>query len=80
MTDTPLRALLGNDGPDPGCEGAFEVFDEYCDAVLGGEPLVNRFAGFLAHIENCPACREDAESLLAALREEESDGDVKDAG
>jgi hypothetical protein len=75
VSETPLRALLGHEEEDPGCEGAFEVFDAYCDAVSRGEPLDARWAGFLSHLANCAACREDAEGLLAALREEPQVGD-----
>jgi len=39
--------------------------------VCSGEPLSDRFAPFLAHMANCVACREDTESLLALLLEQE---------
>lgn len=81
MSVTSLRALLGHDGSDPGCEAAFELFDEYCDVVLRGALPGIHFAGLLSHIENCSACREDTEALLAALREREDGGvDAGDAG
>lgn len=76
MTDTPLRALLGSDDRDSGCDGAFEVVDQYCEAVDRGEPVADRFKEFLAHIANCAACREDSEGLLAALRDQEKDEDA----
>jgi hypothetical protein len=79
MSDMSLRALLGHDGSDPGCEGAFELFDEYCDVVLRGALPGSRFAGLLSHIANCSACREDTEALLAALRDQKDD-DAGDAG
>ena len=72
MTGRDLHALLGNDERDPGCDGAFDLFDEYCDAVLRGEPVAERYAQFLTHMANCTTCREDAESLLAALRDREN--------
>ena len=77
MTDRPLQELLGHAGRDPGCEAAFEVFDEYCDAVLRGEPVEERFAGILSHLANCSACHEDTEALLAALRAEEAEGNPR---
>ena len=64
-----LDRLLGSTSLDPGCERAFEQFDQYCDAVRRGEPVAQRFAEFLTHLANCADCREDAEGLLAVLEE-----------
>lgn len=68
MTRMPIDKLLGSNERDPGCEGAFEVLDQYVEAVRRGEDPTVRYAEFLAHIENCAACREDTEGLLAAMR------------
>jgi hypothetical protein len=67
MNESPLKQLLGEPGPDPGCEAAFEELDLYCDAVTLGKPVAERFAAFLRHLGNCDACREDTEGLLASL-------------
>jgi hypothetical protein len=69
MSDTPLERLLGTDARDPGCEAAFAVLDEYVDAIRRGDDVRESFAGLLTHIRNCPACREDAEGLLAAAND-----------
>jgi hypothetical protein len=45
--------------------------DAYCERVFRGEPLTDRFAEFLTHMANCTACREDTESLLAILPEQD---------
>ncbi len=57
-------SLLGPTGPEVSCEECFEHLDEYVERR--GVP------GMAAHLEGCPACREDYESLLALVRE---DGD-----
>jgi len=67
MTDATRERLLGEPGPDPGCEAAFEELDRYCEAVRAGESVAGRFEAFLRHLGNCDACREDTEGLLAAL-------------
>jgi hypothetical protein len=67
MTRPPIEKLLGGADRDPGCEGAFEVLDQYVEAVRRGEDPRLRYADFVAHIRNCAACREDTEGLLAAL-------------
>ncbi len=65
---TLLKGLLGTDSPDPGCEVCFEVLDQYTEAVLRGEDVASRFPEIVTHLEQCDACREDTEGLLAALR------------
>jgi hypothetical protein len=52
-------SLLGPTEPEIGCEECFERLDEY---VEGGT-----VPGMAAHLEGCPACREDYESLLALV-------------
>ena len=69
MTRDPLERLLGSAGHDPGCEATFDQFDRYCDAVLSGRDAAREFPDIVTHIANCAACREDAEGLLAALRQ-----------
>jgi hypothetical protein len=56
-------SLLGPTGPELSCEECFEHLDEY---VEGRE-----IEGMAAHLEGCPACREDYESLLALVRHED---------
>ncbi len=60
--------LLGADLPDPGCELCFEILDQYAEAVLRGKDVTSLFPGVIAHLQQCDACREDTEGLLAALR------------
>ena len=69
MTAEPLERLLGSADRDPGCEGAFEVIDQYVEAIRRGADVQRRYADFVTHIRNCAACREDTEGLLAALGE-----------
>ena len=71
MTDSKLKKLLGSADPDAGCDHSGEMMDEYCELVLRGEPVPERLAEFVGHIDNCVACREDTQSLLALLREQE---------
>ena len=73
MNESELQKLLGSDAPDPGCDHSGELMDEYCELVLRGEALPDHYAAFLTHLGNCTACREDTESLLAALREQEKE-------
>jgi predicted anti-sigma-YlaC factor YlaD len=56
-------SLLGPVGPEIGCDECFDRLDEYVEgrAVPGME----------AHLEGCPACREEYESLAALVREDD---------
>jgi hypothetical protein len=72
MTDDRLDQILGTTGRDPGCDAGLDLIDAYCDIVARGDPVPERFTDFLTHLGNCRACREDTESLLAAVREQEN--------
>ena len=60
-----LSRLLGPGEPELLCEECFEKLDEYVDAELAGEPADERVPGMRAHLQGCPACHEDYESLRA---------------
>jgi anti-sigma factor RsiW len=63
-----LARLLGPEGPEVTCEECFDLLDEYVDAEVAGEDADARVPGLRAHLEGCPACREDHESLLELVR------------
>ncbi len=69
MSDERLRRLLGNARRDLGCDAGFAVMDQYAEALVRGENVEQAFPGLVDHLENCPACCEDVEGLLAALRQ-----------
>jgi hypothetical protein len=60
---TTLKRLLGPAEPEVLCEECFERLDEYVDLELQGEPADELVPGLRAHLEGCPACHEDYESL-----------------
>jgi hypothetical protein len=68
MNRNLLDRWFGSREPDPGCEACFEVLDEYAEALLRGDDAEARFPQLAAHLAGCPACREDTEGLIAALR------------
>ena len=63
MNDNTLKRLLGPAEPEVLCDECFERLDEYVELELQGEPADERSPGLRAHLEGCPACREDYESL-----------------
>ena len=58
-----LEALLGPTGPQVSCDECFERLDEYVELELEGADADARVPGMRAHLEGCPACREEHESL-----------------
>jgi hypothetical protein len=63
-----LEALLGPTGPQVSCEECFERLDEYVELELEGADAEAQVPGMRAHLEGCPACNEDHESLRALVR------------
>ena len=60
-----IRALLGPAGPELTCEQCFEELDRYVELELAGQDADREVPGMGAHLDGCPACREEHESLLA---------------
>ena len=58
-----VARLLGPAGPEVSCDECFELLDEYVDIELAGDDPAARLPGMRAHLDGCPACREDHESL-----------------
>ena len=67
-----IDRLLGPRGPEVSCEECFERLDEYVELELAGEDAEARVPGMSAHLEGCPACREDHESLRELVRSDRS--------
>lgn len=65
--DHLLRRLLGPSGHDIGCERCFELLDVYVEAELAGEDAERRVPGMRTHLDGCPACAEEHESLRELL-------------
>ena len=58
-----IARLLGPADPEVSCEECFELLDQYVDLEVAGEDADARLPGMRAHLEGCPACHEDHESL-----------------
>jgi anti-sigma factor RsiW len=75
MTDEKTRdliaRLLGPAGPEVTCEECFALLDQYVDLEVGGEDADARLPGMRAHLEGCPACHEDHESLRDLVQSSE---------
>ena len=77
MTDRPdlthaLARLLGPAQPEVGCEDCFDELDRYVELELAGADADAAVPGLRAHLDGCPACREEHESLRALVGGEQS--------
>jgi hypothetical protein len=61
--DKLLAALLGPEGPELTCEECFEQLDHYVELELAGAEADAAVPGMRAHLEGCPACHDDHETL-----------------
>ena len=70
--DRLVARLLGPAGPEVTCEQCFELLDRYVELELAGAAADEQVPGMRAHLEGCPACAEDHESLLALARADQA--------
>jgi hypothetical protein len=60
-----VERLVGPAEPEVGCDACFEELDRYVELELAGEDADAAVPGLRAHLDGCPACREEHDSLLA---------------
>ena len=65
-----LARLLGPAEPELTCEECFEELDRWVELELVGEDADAVVPGMRPHLEGCPACRDDHDSLAALLATE----------
>lgn len=65
-----LGRLLGPIGPELTCEACFEHLDRYVDLEVAGHDAETAIPGMQAHLEGCPACAEDHDSLRELVESE----------
>ena len=63
-----LQRLLGPADPELLCDECFEKLDEYVELELQGGQADIQTPGMRAHLEGCPACHEDYDSLREFVR------------
>ena len=60
-----LERLLGPAEPEILCDECFEKIDRFVDLELRGQDADHAIPGLRAHLEGCPACAEEYETLRA---------------
>ncbi len=67
-----LGRLLGPAEPEVGCDVCFDELDRYVELELAGANADEVIPGLRAHLDGCPACREEHESLYALVSGEQA--------
>ena len=67
-----MKRVLGPAEPELLCDECFEKLDEYVELKLRGAPADERIPGMRAHLEGCPACHEDYDSLRELVQSDDS--------
>ena len=62
-----LGRLLGPAAPEVGCDVCFEELDRFVELEVAGQDAEAAIPGLRAHLDGCPACREEHESLYALV-------------
>ena len=62
-----LDRLVGPAGPEVGCDACFDELDRFVELELAGQDADSAVPELRAHLEGCPACREEYESLTALV-------------
>ena len=62
-----LGRLLGPAEAEVGCDVCFEELDRYVELELAGRNADAAIPGLRAHLDGCPACREEHQSLRALV-------------
>jgi hypothetical protein len=65
-----VNHLLGPGGPEVGCDECFEQLDRFVELEVSGADADAALPGLRAHLQGCPACREEHESLVALVQSE----------
>ncbi len=69
-----LARVLGPAEPEVSCDVCFDELDRYVELEVTGADADAAVPGLRAHLEGCPACREEHDSLLALVSREPGTG------
>lgn len=65
--DDMIRRLIGPAGPELTCDECFDHLDLYVELEIADAAADEQIPGMRAHLQGCPACSEDHDSLLALM-------------
>ena len=63
-----IHAMLGPGRAEVGCDECFRLLDQYTESQIESPAAASaHYPQMAAHLEGCPVCREEHDSLLALL-------------
>jgi hypothetical protein len=65
INDKRIQRLLGSSDAELLCDECFEQLDRYVELELQGRAADEQIPGMRPHLDGCPACREEYQSLRA---------------
>lgn len=63
-----LQSLAMTEEHEISCDAVYAVLDEFAEAVMHGENVLILMPLVRKHLEMCPDCREEYETLLRMLQ------------
>lgn len=63
-----LELLARSDKQEVSCDEVFVVLDQFAEAMQRGENVLLFMPLIKQHLDVCPACREEYETLLRVLQ------------
>ncbi len=64
---SPLERLLGPAAPQVSCDDCFAEIDRFVELEAAGRDAAALAPQLQAHLDGCPACKEEHDDLLAFL-------------
>jgi hypothetical protein len=64
MLDQLLQMVENTDEVEIGCEGVFELLDQFVELEARGENVANLFPLVKKHLDRCRDCHEEYEALV----------------
>lgn len=68
MTVKMLKSLAMTEEHEISCDDVFAVLDQFAEAVMRGENVLLLMPLVRQHLDMCPDCREEYETLLRMLQ------------
>lgn len=67
-----IAKILGPTGVELDCDLCFDLLDEYVEDVASGAHPKDAHPQLHAHLESCPVCQEEFDSLHELVRTDDS--------
>lgn len=63
-----VEHIFATEADEIDCDACFSKLDRYAEITLAGQDAARFMPRVDSHLRHCPACREEYEALLSALK------------